>query len=679
MGLWQSASKNSNSATDEADEKLLERNGIEGGAEDETAVKNLRRVDFSDKHGRACCIKLKSNMQLDLSVDGRQAVENLHSLHAFDDTLHFDGKHEAYQANSIQIAGSAPELEMRIWAMKGARSESIALKLLCDSTVRILSALWLLHRSSDFVLQRCQDLPADAFLPPLMAGEVFQQPHRLVILSYPWLTKQHPDPTGFYFRTLQKYLAKHASYIGDEGMSDFGVFWDFAALPQRCPKGELTASEKYNFKRGISCINYLYGCKRTVKLLLRQLPEDSGEGLNLRPYDQRGWCLFEATIAELLSPPRRILDLGLEAAREALNREDSNWSDVQAAAAAQRKPPVHPDILKAELAKTTFTKGNVDRILVEEKYREFFFQTVPFSTMISLRNASQGRGWDDSSAHVLSGALPCYTRLQTLSLAQHSFSDDGLYMILAQLPKLQDLYDLSFAGCTSITGAGFSALAGHSMPAMRSLSLRRSALDDVGLSSLAQHLTCFPNLRQLRLSDCMRISHLGIRLFAANLPLCLEELYLGGSPIDDRGLRALAEGLPGLQQLRMLDFRGCHSIGLCGLSALTSCLPQLPGMAKFEESARCCDGHDLEASRLPLDPPAVHPCCRCAVALQPGTACYSCDECRRRQDVLRRVFCTVCRYGSLWLPVNLQGTPQAEELLKVWAADGREERQVQWC
>jgi hypothetical protein len=77
-------------------------------------------------------------------------------------------------------------------------------------------------------LPRCQDMPAEAFLSPERAAELFEQGRRGVdVVSYCRRSPGVPDPDG---RTLEKILG-HAK-IGRGADGDRGLFVDFACVPQ---------------------------------------------------------------------------------------------------------------------------------------------------------------------------------------------------------------------------------------------------------------------------------------------------------------------------------------------------------------------------------------------------------------------------------------------------------------
>ena len=72
--------------------------------------------------------------------------------------------------------------------------------------VALLRGAWLieLHRKR-WILPCRQELPPEALAKtPQSAEEEYQR--KIVSLSYPWLTPQHPDPEGFHLHTLGALL-----------------------------------------------------------------------------------------------------------------------------------------------------------------------------------------------------------------------------------------------------------------------------------------------------------------------------------------------------------------------------------------------------------------------------------------------------------------------------------------
>mmetsp|Transcript_51488 Transcript_51488/g.149575 ORF Transcript_51488/g.149575 Transcript_51488/m.149575 type:complete len:415 (+) Transcript_51488:58-1302(+) len=327
-----------------------------------------------------------------------------------------------------------------------------AKSILRCGAVRLLSATWLMKQGEAFVIRRMQDLPEEAFIRPEQAAEMFNVKWAVIVISYGWLSRKHPDPAGFHMRNVQKYLQKHKEQV--TWMSEFGLFWDFASLPQDGPDGK-TEHEKKMFKKGLGAINLLYGASFTIVIQLTSMPTSlplpKGE-VNLTPYYSRGWCFFEATVSAIIKDSFYLLDLGLAA--DHLNNKGSTWHVLNKTAICNRQTPLIPSEMADELQQRKFTNG-ADVELVTNKYEQFFQEVAATTTELWLNNNSKGKGWNDEKALKLSRALPAFAGLQVLALgAHHAMREPGLAAIRAQLPQLKALKKLILPKHLGDTGTG---------------------------------------------------------------------------------------------------------------------------------------------------------------------------------------------------------------------------------
>jgi len=78
-------------------------------------------------------------------------------------------------------------------------------------------------------LPRCQDMPAEAFLSPERAVDLFERRRRGVkVVSYCWRMPGMPDPDGLTLEKIRGYL--HVIMGGIHG--EYGLFVDVACMPQ---------------------------------------------------------------------------------------------------------------------------------------------------------------------------------------------------------------------------------------------------------------------------------------------------------------------------------------------------------------------------------------------------------------------------------------------------------------
>ena len=77
-------------------------------------------------------------------------------------------------------------------------------------------------------LPHCQNMPPEAFLPPVRAADLYERRRRGVkVVSYCWRISGMPDPDGF---TLEKI--RGSLQVMKRGDGDLGLFVDFACIPQ---------------------------------------------------------------------------------------------------------------------------------------------------------------------------------------------------------------------------------------------------------------------------------------------------------------------------------------------------------------------------------------------------------------------------------------------------------------
>jgi len=324
-------------------------------------------------------------------------------------------------------------------------------EILERGTVRLVKASWLASQPHDYVVQRQQELPPGAFVPPCISAQLFLMKHGVVVISYSWLSKQHPDPHGFHFHTVRRFMVKYRAAYGSAFL-DNGVFWDFLSMPQEAPGGlERSDQELADFLEGIGTINYLYGSPKTEVVMLTTMPSE-GEGLNLTPYAERGWCIFEATVSSIAKDTDMLLDLG-SAAKE-LCDSSSKLALIRMAGFGSRMPPTEPMEMQRMLEQAKFTNGH-DCAMVVRKYQDFFQQTVFNTQDLTFANDSHVDGWGLAEVQKLARALPAFQNLEVLCLSGHAaLRDAELHELAEVLPKLPKLKDLWLDGC----GIGPSSL-----------------------------------------------------------------------------------------------------------------------------------------------------------------------------------------------------------------------------
>ena len=153
---------------------------------------------------------------------------------------------------------AAKELDQHPWP------ESLGTAL--ESTI-VVDAAWLADLAdSGGILPRCQDVPDEAKvkLEEMLAwDDHYTLP--LLVISYPWLGRLHPDVNGEQLRRLAfvlKAFAKKATAISQETgkVCRVGAFWDYSSLPQRSmscgpDEDDRSPADKEIFSRALTGIN----------------------------------------------------------------------------------------------------------------------------------------------------------------------------------------------------------------------------------------------------------------------------------------------------------------------------------------------------------------------------------------------------------------------------------------
>ena len=171
------------------------------------------------------------------------------------------------------------EEKLELWRKKGGGDLE---PVLASSAVALLDAQWVIsHAEAGGVLAHRQALPKEAFLSfadLVEATAKFVLPSlHVAALSYPWLTKDHPDPRGANLSRVARALK--ALLTNNDGIiTRLGVFWDFGSLHQHPdPANGVVRTEEQNalFKQGLGCLGTLYSHPKTCLLYTSPSPRDA--------------------------------------------------------------------------------------------------------------------------------------------------------------------------------------------------------------------------------------------------------------------------------------------------------------------------------------------------------------------------------------------------------------------
>ena len=305
--------------------------------------------------------------------------------------------------------------------------------VLASGAIALVDSRWIInYAEAGGVLTHRQALPKDAFITftDLVKGTESEFGLPIAAISYPWLTKDHPDQEGKNLRRVAQALKAM-----DE---EVGVFWDYMSLHQHPdPVNGVMRTEAENalFKQGLGCLGTLYSHPHTWVLRLTSFPdghkaEDQAEGTNVAKYFDRGWCATENAWASLTKAGHLSLDLGKMRAGVEYGYSSLRVDCTQDGG---RRPPLLPSAFAAELEKKSFTNGKDDKPLVKRLYEAAFEEQFGKATVLNYASL----GWGDAEAAQLaevlaSGAAP---RLEKLYLSSNKIGEQGCKALAAALGK----------------------------------------------------------------------------------------------------------------------------------------------------------------------------------------------------------------------------------------------------
>lgn len=412
----------------------------------------------------------------------------------------------------------------------------------------------------------------------------------LVIVSYTWLSKEHPDPHMYHLPRLVGVLR----LMYHPPLSMPGVILDFCSFWQ----GTRTEQQEADFREALKVINVPYGHPDVTALKLTGTPEGERRG-----YDDRGWTKFEsdviATKAKANGGELNILTCD--------SMQDKY--DLLTLSRAHRRPPTTPERFEVELrergalAKSKgvdlFTNGK-DQPFIISKFREAFGQMTRDAPSLGWIG---GLTWGEEEARSLSEVLPHYKSLTRLSLGGISIPPAGVETLArgldASATLRTTLKSLSLA-CMQLEQARTAALA-PSIGLLRSLeelNLEGNNLGRAELELLAPSLTALTNLKELhcRQNSLQRDGAEALAPIIATLTN-LERLDLMSCDLGPAGMAALAPSLGTLKNLEDLAI-SCNNIQQAGAEALASSIGALKNLGALW----ICDNDIQQAGAEALAP-----------------------------------------------------------------------------
>ena len=388
------------------------------------------------------------------------------------------------------------------WIRFGGQSLEAPLTLLeelGDSPVRLVDARFLvaLARKGGILLRR-QDLPDAAFvslhrLKEMRSGGPYGQSLRLVCISYPWLTPDHPDPYGenlrLIARVLEDFIEPGIDPTGSGNSIAGGtlaVFLDFSSLHQKGPDGRRTALEAELFGRALRGLSEWYAHPHTMVFKVTHLPAGYPDGFsfpegtqpNQAAYFERGWCYCESSLSNLVKASHMVIDLALYNPSEETGVPNLLES-VARDCSARRTPPMTPAEFATQLEHKSFTSKKADLATVGQIYCTGFEERMGSATELIYTHLSWGDGEARTLAAVLASAY--LVQLQVLSLSENSIGDAGL-IALAQ---------------------SVGSLSHTPLPVLYTLQLDSNSFGDAGVVALSAAIDngALPALQMLNLED----------------------------------------------------------------------------------------------------------------------------------------------------------------------------------
>ena len=136
------------------------------------------------------------------------------------------------------------ERKLELWREHGGGDLE---PVLASGAVAVLDAQWVIsHAEAGGVLNHRQALPKEAFLSfadLVEATTEYDLP--VAALSYPWLTKDHPDPRGANLARVARALK--ALLSDPDLIPRLGIFWDLRRLhphPDPAPSNQLASTPR---------------------------------------------------------------------------------------------------------------------------------------------------------------------------------------------------------------------------------------------------------------------------------------------------------------------------------------------------------------------------------------------------------------------------------------------------
>mmetsp|Transcript_64481 Transcript_64481/g.185359 ORF Transcript_64481/g.185359 Transcript_64481/m.185359 type:complete len:544 (+) Transcript_64481:152-1783(+) len=263
----------------------------------------------------------------------------------------------------------------------------------------------------------------------------------LMVVSYSWLSRDHPDPNQLHLRKLVRILEEYKKIWN---IHEVAVIMDYCSLWQKGARTDTRTSEqKEQFNIGLRELNVAYAHKAITSVKLTEVPSNDP-----RKYEDRGWTLMEEILCDSKGGDWNRWTFG------EFDPDSMQWTDsvvfFMQAKSAKLRPPLTPQKFAIELESRRQRVRQFDLpLFVNEKdneevpclYEDIYVQLI-HSTKLSYENAD----WSDEEALFCLEVIANCDRLERLSLANNRINVKAATEIARLIPSLPSLKYLNLSG-----------------------------------------------------------------------------------------------------------------------------------------------------------------------------------------------------------------------------------------
>ena len=232
----------------------------------------------------------------------------------------------------------------------------------------------------------------------------------VLVVSYPWLDYDHPDPEGEILARLVPVLRTMLPLCGGDAYT-VGVLIDYASLPQPTR----THAELTKFRLGLRALPMWLAHPYVPVLLVSGALPSGAEYKNTRKVEERGWCDFERRVASLSKSAPCLWEASkIHPSQLAEQPDERRRFDLMRSQMITRShPPLAPASFSMMLQKKTkdgrlsFSNKNDAKLALDLYHAGFvkIFEVYQRCDPGGVLNAYAGHGWEEEEARQLAAAL----------------------------------------------------------------------------------------------------------------------------------------------------------------------------------------------------------------------------------------------------------------------------------